>query len=176
MSKNDWSLATEAPSTPYFAFPLPSADIVANDGDQIVLGDTTVSIIATPGHTPGAISFRYSVQDGEEAHEAITLGGVGLNFSGVAQTQMYIDSYERLQKNTAGVSVSLPNHAAMGDVFKRRDALAIRQAGDLHPFVDAQAYGDALVRFLAAAHEKLENEKAGTAEDPMTTLSKTLKQ
>lgn len=176
MSKNDWALAAEAPPTPYFAFPLPSPDIVADDGDQIVLGDTTVSIIATPGHTPGAISFRYSVQDGEEAHEAITLGGVGLNFSGVAQTQMYIDSYERLQKNTTEVSVSLPNHAAMGDVFKRRDALATRQAGDLHPFVDAQGYGDALVRFLAAAHEKLENEKAGTAEDPMTTLSKTLKQ
>ena len=176
MSKNDWSLAAEASSTPYFVFPVPSPDIVANDGDQIVLGDTTVSIIATPGHTPGAISFRYSVQDGEESHEAITLGGVGLNFSGVPQTQMYIHSYERLQKDSAGVSVSLPNHAAMGNVFKRRDALATRQAGDLHPFVDAQAYSDALVRFLAAAHEKLANEKDGTAEDAITTLTKTLKQ
>ncbi len=175
MSKSDWSLATETPSTPYFAFPAPGADIVANDGDQIVLGDTSVSIIATPGHTPGAISFRYRVQDGEESHEAITLGGVGLNFSGVEQTQTYIRSYERLQKGSTGVSVNLPNHAAMGDVFKRRDALASRQAGDLHPFVDAQAYHDALVRFLAAAHEKLAKEKAGTAEDGVTTLTRTLK-
>jgi len=175
MSKNDWSLAAETPSTPYFAFTAPAADIVANDGDQIALGDTTVSIVATPGHTPGAISFRYRVQDGEESHEAITLGGVGLNFSGVEQTQTYIRSYERLQKDSAGVSVSLPNHAAMGDVFKRRDALATRQAGDLHPFVDAQAYSDGLVRFLAAAHEKLAKEKIGTAQGSLTTLTRTLK-
>ncbi len=176
MSESDWALAAEAPELPYFAFDLPAQDIVAKDGDVITLGDTTVSIVSTPGHTPGAISFRYNVRDGEQTHQAITLGGVGLNFGGVERTEMYIQSYERLQAAAEGIAVSLPNHATMGRVFERRDLLRNRKAGEPHPFVDANGYRADIARFIAAAKGKLEKEKAGMAEDALTTLTKTLKQ
>lgn len=172
MSAPDWSLAAEAPELPYFAFDLPEKDIVAKDGDTLVLGDTTIHVVSTPGHTPGSISFRYTVRDGGQTHEAITLGGVGLNFSGVDRTTMYLDSYRKLLANAAEVAVSLPNHAAMGRVFERRDRLAARKAGEPHPFVDATGYRADLERFIAMAEDKLEKEKAGTAEDPLSTLSK----
>ncbi|MEZ5598603.1 MAG: pectin acetylesterase-family hydrolase [Pseudomonadales bacterium] len=174
MSEKDWALAAAKAELPYFAFTPPTPDIVARDGDQIVLGDNTFTVLSTPGHTPGAISFRYRAVDGEESHQAITLGGVGLNFSGVEQTQMYIDSYTRLNRETDGIDVSLPNHAAMGGVFERRELLKNRRPGDLHPFVDAAGYRESITRFLAAAYEKLAAEKAGTAEDPLATLTKTL--
>jgi glyoxylase-like metal-dependent hydrolase (beta-lactamase superfamily II) len=174
MSDEDWALAAEAPELPYFAFDLPAKDIVAADGHSITLGDTEVTAVATAGHTPGSLSYRYPAKDGATSHGAITLGGVGLNFDGVERTEMYIASYERLASNAAGIAVSLPNHAAMGRVFERRDALATRAALAPHPFVDAEGYQADLQRFIAAAKDKLAKEKTGTAEDSLTTLSKTL--
>ena len=72
-------------------------DIVAKDGDTITLGDNTFELFNTPGHTTGVLSIRYTVREGDNEYTAMTLGGVGLNFSGVARTETYIKSYERLQ-------------------------------------------------------------------------------
>ena len=157
-----------------FAFDLPVTDIVARDGDTITLGDTTIALYNTPGHTPGVLTMRYAVQDGRDFYDAITLGGVGLNFSGVEQTEAYIDSYERLISLQNGVSVSLPNHAAMAGIFERRDRLQSRAPGDPHPFVDPHAYQASLEEFLTAARDKLEAERAGTARDPFEVLRDTL--
>src|SRR6266851_3759565 len=41
----------------------PKRDIVADDGQKITLGDTAVTIIATPGHTPGTLSMIFTVKD-----------------------------------------------------------------------------------------------------------------
>src|ERR1700735_2532013 len=41
----------------------PKRDIVADDGQKITLGDTTVTIVTTPGHTPGTLSFLFTVKD-----------------------------------------------------------------------------------------------------------------
>src|SRR6516165_7148612 len=37
----------------------PKRDIVATDGQRITLGDTTVTLVATPGHTPGTLSMIF---------------------------------------------------------------------------------------------------------------------
>src|SRR5271169_1637333 len=41
----------------------PKRDIVADDGQKITLGDTAVTLIATPGHTPGTLSMIFAVKD-----------------------------------------------------------------------------------------------------------------
>lgn len=174
MTEEDWQIATTQPANGRFYQPIPERDIVANDGDEIVLGDTRVQLFKTPGHTEGVLTLRYDVQDGEQTHTAVTLGGVGLNFSGVERTEMYLDSYARLQAMQEGVSVSLPNHASMGGVFERAAALKERAAGDPHPFVDAAAYQHSLAQFVANAEAKLEQEQAGTAPDPLEVLSDTV--
>ena len=174
MTAEDWALAAEPPDHPLFAMPVPAEDMVAEDGQVIELGDARVALYKTPGHTTGVLSMTYEVRDGDATHTAITLGGVGLNFSGVARTEQYLASYHRLQAMQAGISVSLPNHAAMGDVFERRDRLAARGAGDPHPFVDAAGYQQALTTFLANAQDKLAAEKAGNAPDPMAELTRVL--
>lgn len=155
-----------------FYMPVPKRDIVAKDGDVISLGDTRIELFKTPGHTEGVLSLRYQVFDGENSYTAITLGGVGLNFSGVERTQSYIKSYRRLQVMQEGVSVSLPNHAAMGRVFERHDALSRRKDGEGHPFVDPESYQADLAKLIASAQLKLEKEKAGTAVDSLTELTK----
>src|ERR1700687_4777377 len=41
----------------------PKRDIVADDGQRITLDDTAVTLIATPGHTPGTLSMIFPVKD-----------------------------------------------------------------------------------------------------------------
>ena len=41
---------------PDFAMP-PAVDVAVRDGDVLVLGDMRLRVVATPGHTPGGVSF-----------------------------------------------------------------------------------------------------------------------
>ena len=174
MTEADWQIAEAQPAAPMFAGPVPRRDIVAADGDAIELGDTRIELFETPGHTEGVLTLRYTVRDGDDTYTAITLGGVGLNFSGVARTENYIASYERLIGMQDGVSVSLPNHAAMAGVFERAQRLAKRTPGEPHPFVDPDGYRASLARALAAAQVKLAAERDGTALDPMEQLKRAI--
>lgn len=174
MSAEDWALAAQPAQDPRLAMTLPSQDIVATDRDFLTVGSTRITFLHTPGHTPGVLSLRYQVFDNGTAHEAITLGGVGRNFSGVTRTEAYIASYERLLRESKPVSVSLPNHAAMAQVFERHRQLQQRAPDAPHPFVDHAGYVQALETFLAAGRQKLVDERAGTARSALEELSDTL--
>lgn len=139
ITAEDVELAKASQGHPTLHFDLAEYEI-AEDGDVITLGDKQITLYKTPGHTWGAMSMKYEVRDGDQRHSVMTLGGVGLNFSGVEQTQAYIKSYRRLIEMQDGIEVSLPNHAFMAGIFERRDRLAQRTPGDPHPFVDAPGY------------------------------------
>ncbi len=57
----------------------PKRDIEATDGQKLTLGDTTLTLYITPGHTPGTISTVFPVKDNGTPHLAALWGGVGLN-------------------------------------------------------------------------------------------------
>jgi metallo-beta-lactamase class B len=174
MTAEDWQVARAKPELAAFYMPTPRVDIIAKDGDTITLGDNTITLFNTPGHTEGVLSLGYTGKDGANTHSILTLGGVGLNFSGVERTEIYLDSYRRLQSMQDNFSVSLPNHQSMGRVFDRRDLLAQRQRGQAHPFVDKPGLSSNLASFIAAAEIKLEQEKAGTAPDPLVALQQAI--
>src|SRR5579863_7895239 len=44
--------------------PKPRRDMVATDGEKLTLGDTTLTLYITPGHTPSTISTLVPVKDG----------------------------------------------------------------------------------------------------------------
>jgi len=172
MTEEDWALARQPATIAQFAMDLPPSGQIAADGDVIELGDTRVELFKTPGHTEGVLSMRYQVRDGAQTYTAITLGGVGLNFDGVERTESYLESYDRLQNELAkSASVSLPNHAGMGRVFERAEALKTRKAGTAHPFVDPAAFQRDLAGFIEAAEQKLSNEKSGTAKSALDQLT-----
>jgi metallo-beta-lactamase class B len=147
MTEADWEMAGETP------------DLVMEDGDEITLGDTTIQFFVTPGHTRGVLSMRFPVRDGQATHTAFMFGGVGLNFSGVEQAEMYVDSVERLQGMT-GIEVNIGNHPTMGDVFQRAERLEGRRPGDPHPFVDPAAFTAWLDELGVNGRAKLEEERA----------------
>ncbi|MCH1597193.1 MAG: pectin acetylesterase-family hydrolase [Pseudomonadales bacterium] len=174
MTAEDWQVAQAKPELAAFYMPTPRVDMVAEDGDTISLGDNTITLYKTPGHTEGVLSLGYTGKDGDDTHSILTLGGVGLNFSGIERTETYLDSYRRLQSMQDSFSVSLPNHQSMGRVFDRRDLLTQRQARQAHPFVDKPGLSRDLASFIAAAESKLELEKAGNAPDPLAALQQAI--
>ena len=58
----------------------PKRDMVATDGMKLTLGDTTLTLYITPGHTAGTISTLIPVKDGGRPHVAALWGGTMFNF------------------------------------------------------------------------------------------------
>ena len=76
---------------------MPKRDVaVGPEGLKITLGDTTVDVIATPGHTPGTLSFIFPVKDGGRTLTVAYSGGTAFNFPRQAQKfAVYRDSQQQ---------------------------------------------------------------------------------
>lgn len=133
-------------------------DWVIRDGDSLKLGSTTIKFYVTPGHTPGVLSMSFPVRDGRNTYNAFMLGGVGLNFEGVKQTEDYLRSMDRITKMN-NVQVSLTNHPDPGKIFQRARKLQARQPGESHPFDAPEDFQNWLKGLRANAEKKLEQEK-----------------
>ena len=59
-------------------WPKPKRDMVVTDGQQLTLGDTTLTFVHTFGHTPGTMSTIVPVKDNGKPHVAALWGGTGL--------------------------------------------------------------------------------------------------
>lgn len=134
-------------------------DWVIKNGDSLRLGNTTIKFYVTPGHTLGVLSMAFPVQDGNNTYNAFMLGGVGLNFEGVEQTQKYLQSIDRVMK-MKNIQVSITNHPDPGKIFQRARRLQTRKPGDPHPFVDPEGFQNWLKELKVNAEKKLEEEKA----------------
>jgi metallo-beta-lactamase class B len=57
MSAEDWDVIERPNPNAQATRPIPKRDIVVRDGQQITLGDTTITLKLTPGHTPGTLAY-----------------------------------------------------------------------------------------------------------------------
>jgi metallo-beta-lactamase class B len=94
MSAADWDVVAKDNSPENVK---PRRDMIAIDGQQLKLGDVTVTMYITPGHTPGTISLiiagltnKQSKHPDNERHVASIWGGVDINL-GRAGVQYYPD-------------------------------------------------------------------------------------
>jgi metallo-beta-lactamase class B len=147
MAAADWAMTNQPP------------DMTIADGQSITLGDTTITFYVTPGHTLGVLSMAFEVRDGNQTHNAFMFGGMGLNFSGVDRTGMYLASVDRVQA-MPGIEVNITNHESAGQIFARADRLANRRAGEPHSFVDSAGFYAWLDTLEANAVAKLVEERA----------------
>lgn len=53
-------------------------DEFLTDGQQITLGDTTVTVVSTSGHSPGCVSFIFPVKTQSKTYMAAQWGGTGI--------------------------------------------------------------------------------------------------
>jgi len=116
----------------------PKRDIVVSDGYRLTLGDTTMTLYLTPGHTEGTISTVFPVRDGGRQHVAATWGGTLFNFGrNLPRLKAYASSAERFRDVAAraNADVILSNHGKYDDTPRKLDAVDRRAPGASHPYV-----------------------------------------
>ena len=136
----DWdTIAAEKPSQLFGDAPKPARDMVLREGEPLVVGDTTITLVAIPGHTPGSLGFIFPVRDGGKPHVAGIFGGTVLaqGFVPVPALKQYVASIAHFidVARTMRVDVEIQNHPIFDATPKRLAALATRKPGDSHPFV-----------------------------------------
>jgi metallo-beta-lactamase class B len=137
MGTADWESTLTRPATA--AGGVPKRDVaVGADGFKLTLGDATVDVIATPGHTPGTLSYIFRVKDGNRTLVVAYSGGTAFNFPRQAATfEVYRDSQRKLADaaRAAGASVLMSNHTEFDRAHDRaRIAQLPRAAGEKHPY------------------------------------------
>jgi metallo-beta-lactamase class B len=131
MGPQDWELSARQANPP-------RRDIEATDGQKLTLGDTTVTIYITPGHTAGTLSVLVPVKDHGVPHLAMEWGGTAL--SGATSKEMlasYISNARRLKdiSDGAGADVIIGNHTEYNDALPRLERTKARKDGEPHPWV-----------------------------------------
>ncbi len=82
------------------AEPSPPAEITVRDGDYITVGNTSLLVIHTPGHSPGSISLY---------HTGIVFTGDTLFVGGVGRTDLAGGSWETLVSSIQKKLFTLPD-------------------------------------------------------------------
>jgi metallo-beta-lactamase class B len=146
MSKEDWDLSDRTIPERI----RPKRDIEAKDGDTLTLGDATIKMYITPGHTPGTVSSIYKVKDRGATHTVATWGGTTIQ-GGKPETYLaYIASADRYKDivKKAGADIVLSNHTAYDNTPANIKQLARRGASN--PYVVGNA---AVLRYITTAEE-----------------------
>lgn len=114
----------------------PKRELVAEDGGKITLGDTTVGITMTPGHTPGSYGLIFQAKDrGNPVTVAYASG------TAMLQTPAFFPEFIASQKKMAavaakaGATVLLSNHTAFDGGWTKARMAAWRPKGEPNPFV-----------------------------------------
>lgn len=139
MGALDWDATLQRPATA--AGGVPTRDVaVGPAGMKLTLGDTTIDLVPTPGHSPGTLSFVFPVMDQGQPVMVAYSGGTltGAFGTNAARWDEYIESQKRIAKAAAdaGATVILSNHSEYDNAYtKARLIAAKREAGEGHPFV-----------------------------------------
>jgi metallo-beta-lactamase class B len=115
----------------------PKRDIVADDNQTITLGDLAVTIVATPGHTPGTLSMIFTVKDNGNPLTVAYSGGTAFNFpSTAANFDTYIHSQRKMAAAAAAANATIlmSNHSEFDAATTKIRLLASRKPGEPHPF------------------------------------------
>jgi metallo-beta-lactamase class B len=159
LSAEDWDLLERGTG------PKPRRDVVATDGMKLTLGDTTLTLYVTPGHTLGTLSTVIPVKDDGRVHVAVEWGGTAFNWMnnngrGYITAERpakfwfdhYIESSARFRDiaKRSGADVLIANHTIFDGSKTKLPAMAARKPGDPHPYVIG---ADGVQRYMTVVNE-----------------------
>lgn len=132
--KESMSLINQSPHmlSMFGADPSPPADILVRDGDTITIGETSLKVIHTPGHSPGSISLY---------HKGIVFTGDTLFVSGVGRTDLAGGSFDVLASSIHKKLFTLPDDTVVAPGHNYGDApkSTIGREKTFNPFVGQRA-------------------------------------
>lgn len=143
LSAPDWELLEKGTD------PQPRRDVVASDGMALTLGDTTLRLYVTPGHTLGTLSIVLPLKDRGRSHVAATWGGTAFNWLENREGyitrerpdafwfERYIASAERFADIAAQAraDVLLSNHTIFDGSKTKLPLVSTRGAEQPNPYV-----------------------------------------
>jgi len=137
MGAADWDATLKRPASAPGG--VPKRDVaVGPEGLTITLGDTRVNVIATPGHTPGTLSYFFPVKDAGRTLTVAYSGGTAFNFPReAANFAIYRDTQRKMREvaEAAGATILMTNHTEFDRAYDRvRIAQLPRAAGEKHPY------------------------------------------
>lgn len=138
-------------------------DVLVKDGDTICLGNTEIKAVATPGHTPGAMSYLFDVYCGDRTLTAGLHGGAGMNSmkkefldrNGLSYDcrKDFLLAMDRLK--THKVDIFLGNHVEQNRTEEKYQQIL---AGDGEAFVDPDGWGEFAERCKKRLYVLMEKE------------------
>lgn len=134
-------------------------DRVLHDGEQVKLGDMTLTALLTPGHTNGCTTWTFKVQAGGRSYDVLIIGSMGVN-SGTnlagdpAKVAQYRQGFKVL--HAQHVDVPLGSHPAMYNMTEKYAKLA---AGGPSPFIDPKGFQDELTIQETAFNNELKRQE-----------------
>jgi metallo-beta-lactamase class B len=146
MSEADWNVVAKDNAPAEIK---PKKDMVVTDGQKLTLGDTTITLYVTPGHTPGTISMIMPLKDGNQQHIGGMYGGftLGIARAGVQYfpdwptgLKTYLASVRRFKEieTRAGVDTMISIHSRIDGLVDKLTAVKMRRPGEPHPFVNKE--------------------------------------
>jgi metallo-beta-lactamase class B len=147
MSAQDWDFIEPKPGDKGAAGQFgsrPKRDMVAVEGEPIVLGGEAVYPVFIPAHTPGSMGFVFNVTDNGKRHVVALFGGTILNPADrfpASLFEQYLKSVQHFQDvaKKMKADVELENHPIMDGTFDKMAALKDRKPGQPNPFVVGEA-------------------------------------
>ena len=123
----DWDAIDRSPN---HAGGKPKRDTSGADGMRLSVGDASVQIVTTPGHTPGTLSFLFEAKDNGKPLRIAYVGGTAIPFNGdAAYYDGYIASVKKMAKAAAdfGATALLSNHTEFDNAFYKAHTAANRK-------------------------------------------------
>lgn len=120
--------------------PKTKVDIYSKDKDVIKLGDTSITILETPGHTAGCSSFILPVKYKGKEYTAVLWGGTELPKEKELVAK-YKESAEYFKKEALSKNalVSLTVHLFADNGYANLEKVANLKEGEANPFIMTKA-------------------------------------
>jgi metallo-beta-lactamase class B len=119
-----------------------AVDRVLEDGEQVKLGDATLTARRTPGHTRGCTTWTWKETDGSKSYDVVVIGSPNVNPGyRLVQNADYPEIAEDFAK-TFAILKSLPCDIFLGAHGDYYGMLAKHERLDrgTNPFIDSEGY------------------------------------
>ena len=117
-------------------------DRVLEDGDEVMLGGSTLVARLTPGHTPGCTTWTMIVEEGNQTYNVVIVGSMGSNpgfqFVNNTANPTIADQYKKGFSVLGSLSVDIPlaSHPAMYNMTDKYERLGQSP----NPYIDPEGY------------------------------------
>jgi metallo-beta-lactamase class B len=140
MGAADWESTLQRPASAAGGVPKRDVAVAPEGSTKITLGDTTMTVVPTPGHTPGTLSYVFPVKDQGRTVMVAYSGGTLTGAFGTDGTRWdeYIASQKAIAKVAAdaGATVLLSNHSEYDGAYTKARLVPVkREVGENHPFI-----------------------------------------